>query len=309
VDPGRIDLNLLRVFEAVMAERHVTRAARRLGLTQSAVSNALARLRGVFADELFVRTPAGMEPTALARELEGPVGAALDAVRGALSVLVPFDPATAETAFALGVSEYAEVVLGPPLVARLREEAPGASVAFRHADRADAFDLIERDAVQLALGVLPEPPAHMTRVMLLKDGFATLMRPGHPCAEGPFGLDRFLEFPHLLVSPTGARTGAVDRALERIGRHRRLAVIGAHLASAAPMLLSSDLLCTAAERLALPLAAAHGLVARATPAEAEPVRLAMVWHRRYDRLPAHAWMRRTVAALAEDLSRRAGRAR
>src|SRR5690349_16906865 len=95
MDPERLDLNLLRVLEALLAERHVTRAAARLGLTQSAVSNALRRLRAAFGDELFQRTPAGMEPAALARELAGPVGAALDAVRAAAALNRPFDPATA----------------------------------------------------------------------------------------------------------------------------------------------------------------------------------------------------------------------
>src|SRR5687768_9878614 len=108
MDLDRLDLNLLRVFEALDAERHVTRAAARLGLTQSAASNALRRLRATFQDDLFQRTPAGMEPTAVARELAQPVHAALDAVRSAMDLNRPFEPATARESFVLGMSDYAE---------------------------------------------------------------------------------------------------------------------------------------------------------------------------------------------------------
>ena len=134
----RLDLNLLRVFQAIDAERNVTRAAARLGITQSAASNALARLRRAFQDELFQRTPAGMAPTALARELAAPVGAALDAVRSAVELNRPFAPEDARDEFVIGASDYAEFVLAPPLVEALRTQAPGVSVVFRHADRDDA---------------------------------------------------------------------------------------------------------------------------------------------------------------------------
>src|SRR5689334_24516284 len=185
MDPERLDLNLLRIFAALAAERHVTRAAVRLGLTQSAVSNALRRLRAAFGDELFQRSPAGMEPTALARELEGPVGAALDAVRAAAALNRPFDPATARDDLTVGMSDYAELVLGPPLIAQLAGTAPGLSLTVRHVDREVALDLLDQDRAQLAVGTLPEPPARMTRLVLLRDGFAVLLRRDHPAlAEG-----------------------------------------------------------------------------------------------------------------------------
>ena len=155
MDIGRLDLNLLRVFEALHAERHVTRAGARLGLTQSAVSNALKRLRLVFQDDLFQRTPRGMEPTALARELASPVATALDAVRAALDLNRPFDPARAQETFRIGVSDQAEFVLGPPLVGILGREAPGVTLVFRHADRDVALALLDvqmpgMDGFQLA---------------------------------------------------------------------------------------------------------------------------------------------------------------
>src|SRR5918998_5729417 len=222
MDLDRLDLNLLPVFEALMAERHVTRAAARLGLTQSATSNALGRLRAAFEDDLFQRTPAGMEPTALARELAGPVGSALDAVRSAVALNRPFDPARAEEVFTLGMSDYAEFVLAPPLVAALRARAPGVSVVVRHVDREVVTGLLDEDRAHLAIGHLPEPPPRMTRTVLLRDELVVLMRPDHPAAEDGLDLEAFLAWPHLLVSAVASREGAVDQGLASLGRSRRL---------------------------------------------------------------------------------------
>ena len=298
INPERLDLNLLRVLEALLAERHVTRAAARLGLTQSAVSNALRRLRAAFGDELFQRTPAGMEPTALARELAGPVGAALDAVRAAAALNRPFDPATARDEVTMGVSDYAELVLGPPLIAELARTAPGLSLTLRHVDREVALDLLERDRAQLAVGTLPEPPAHMTRVVLLRDGFGVLVRQGHP-AEGGLDLAAFLAWPHLLVSAVASRR-AVDRALATIGERRRVAAVVAHHLAAGAVLRRSDLLCTLARRVALPLAEAFGLVLLPLPAEVAlgAQSVSLVFHNRYAQHPAHRWLRRLVAETA-----------
>ncbi|WP_207485738.1 LysR family transcriptional regulator [Arenibaculum pallidiluteum] len=301
----RFDLNLLRVFEAVYRERSVTRAAERLHLTQAAVSNALARLRAAFGDRLFLRGPGGMTPTALAEELHRPILGALDGVRAAFDLRLPFDPASAEAAMVLGVSDHAEFVLGPALLARVAAEAPGLALTLRHCDRRNALPLLDEGAIQLALGVLPEPPERMTRQMLLRDELAVMVRAGHPAA-GPsvasLDLDAYLAWPHLLVSAAAERTGAVDRALEAIGRTRRVAVVISHLLSAGPLLARSDLVCTLPGRVARPLAAAFGLVVFPVPAglSLAAASLSQVWHGRYDRQPAHGWLRRIVAEIARE---------
>ena len=295
----RLDLNLLRVFQAIDAERNVTRAATRLGVTQSAASNALARLRLAFQDDLFQRTPQGMEPTALARELAGPVAAALDAVRSAVELNRPFEPATAREEFVVGVSDYAEFVLAPALVASLRSRAPGVAVVFRHADREGAITLLDQDRAHLALGIFPEPPTRMTRIVLLRDGFVVLMRAGHPAAAA-LDLDAYLATPHLLVSPVASREGAVDRALAALGRARELAAVVSHHLVVAPILLRSDLVCTLASRLAGPVAAAFGLTIRPLPAglELPSQPTSLVFHNRYAQRPAHRWLRALVAETA-----------
>ena len=299
----RLDLNLLRVFQAIDAERNVTRAAARLGITQSAASNALARLRRAFQDELFQRTPAGMAPTALARELAAPVGAALDAVRSAVELNRPFAPEDARDEFVIGASDYAEFVLAPPLVEALRTQAPGVSVVFRHADRDDALALLDEDRAHLAIGIFPEPPARMTRIVLARDRFVVLMRAGHPAALG-LDLAAYLAAPHLLVSPVASREGAVDRALARLDRRRELAALVSHHLVAAPILRRSDLLCTLPARLGEPLAAAFGLVVRPPPVEVElgPMPTSLVFHNRYAQRPAHRWLRALLAQTARRLA-------
>jgi len=297
-----LDIDLLRLFEALMAERNVTRAAQRLGLTQSAASNALRRLRARLGDELFLRTPQGMVPTALARDLQAPVAAALAAVRAAGAMSRPFLPAEATTSFVIGMSDYAEFLLVPPVGALLRERAPGTSLIVRHADREVALGLLDRDEVQLALGSLPEPPAHMTRTVLLRDALVVLLRPDHPLADR-LDLETFLAAPHLLVSAVASRQGAVDRALAGLGRQRRLAVVVSHYLVAAPALCQSDLVCTMARRAAEPLARAFGLVIRPLPPPITVARQAtsMIFHNRYARQPAHRWLRRLIAESAKGL--------
>ena len=299
----RLDLNLLRVFRAIDAERNVTRAAARLGITQSAASNALARLRRAFQDDLFQRTPTGMEPTALARELAQPVGAALDAVRSAVELNRPFEPGAARDEFAIGASDYAEFVLAPALVEALRAQAPGVAVVFRHADREDALAMLDEDRAHLAIGIFPEPPTRMTRIVLMRDGFVVLMRQGHAAAAGP-DLAAYLAAPHLLVSPVASREGAVDRALARIGCGRNLAALVSHHLVAAPILLRSDLLCTLPARLGRPLALAFDLAVRPLPREVElgAMPTSLVFHNRYAQRPAHRWLRALLARTARELA-------
>ena len=206
-DLATLDLNLLRVFDAVARERHVTRAAEKLNLSQPAVSNALTRLRAALGDELFLRRPGGVEPTALALSLTGPVAEVLDRLRQTLAVNAPFDPATTERVFTVAFSEYAESVLAPSLLEAMGRQAPHALLAIRHADRTNALELLDSGEAEMAVAVLPDPPALYTRVLLLPEVFVTVMRPGHELATGEMTLKRFTSVPHLLHSPNGSRDG------------------------------------------------------------------------------------------------------
>ncbi len=300
-DLQTLDLNLLRVFDAVARERHVTRAAEKLNLSQPAVSNALARLRTALNDELFLRRPGGVEPTALALSLAAPVAEVLDRLRVTLTAHAPFDPATTDRVFAIAFSEYAESVLGPPLLEVVAKEAPRALVAIGHADRTNALEKLESGEAELAVAVLPEPPALYTRVRLLPEVFLTLMRAGHPLAEGPLTLERFTSFPHLLHSPNGSRDGALDEPLREAGFPRRLGAVVAHLGAVPDILRRTDMVMTLSSRLAQKMAEAHGLVLRPCPVEIRHTRLSLVFHRRFEADAGHAWLRRTLMAVAREV--------
>ncbi len=293
-----LDLNLLRVFDAVARERHVTRAAERLNLSQPAVSNALARLRVALHDELFLRRPGGVEPTALALNLAGPIAEALDRLGETLSVQAPFDPTTAQRVFPIALSEYAEAVLAPSLLCAVAREAPGCMIAISHADRTNAVPLLEAGAAQLAVAVLTEPPALYTRLRLLPEGFRVLMRPDHPLAEGELDVTRYLSVPHLLHSPNGSREGAVDDELAKSSQRRRLGAVVAHLSAVPAILRGTDLIMTLSTRLAEMLAQGHGLVAKESPLAMRHVRLSLVFHRRFEADAGHAWLRQLLLKVA-----------
>jgi len=296
-----LDLNLLRVFDAVARERHVTRAAQRLNLSQPAVSNALARLRAALGDELFLRRPGGVEPTELARTLAPAVASVLDRLRETLAVHAPFDPATSGRVFTVALSEYAEAVLAPAVLERMTREAPRCLLAIRHGDRTNALDLLERGEAELALAVLPEPPALYTRVRLLPEAFLCLMRHDHPLAKGPMTVARFTAWPHLLHSPNGSLDGALDKPLAEAGHPRRLGAAVAHLSAVPDILKRTEMVMTLSARLARYLSATQGLVARELPVEISHVRLSMIFHRRFEADAGHAWLRRMLIAIARDI--------
>ena len=297
---SQLDLNLLRVFDAVARERHVTRAAQRLNLSQPAVSNALARLRAALGDELFLRRPGGVEPTALAAALASPVAEALDRLADALAVQAPFEPATARRVFTVAFSEYAEAALAPRVLERMAREAPDCLLAIRHADRTNAEALLERGEAQLAIAVLPEPGALYTRLRLLPEAFLTLMRHDHPLAGGELTLERFISVPHLLHSPNGSRDGALDAILATRGLSRRLGAVVAHLSAVPEILGRTEMIMTLSARLAAQMATGGRLVTRAPPLDVRHTRLSMIFHRRFEGDPGHAWLRRLLLAEARE---------
>ncbi|MFT8244244.1 LysR family transcriptional regulator [Roseomonas sp. BN140053] len=305
-DLSAFDLNLLRVFDAVARERHVTRAAARLGLSQPAVSSALNRLRAALGDELFLRAPGGVEPTVLALSLVQPVGQMLDQLRETLSAQLPFVPATAERVFPIAMSEYAEAILAPPLLERMAREAPGCQLAIRHADRTNVEALLESAQAQLAVGVLPELTSLYTRLRLLPEGFLVLLRHDHPLCEGELTAERFVAFPHLLHSPNGSREGALDVPLREAGYPRRLGAVVAHLSAVPEILKRTEMVMTLSARLARTLAAAHGLTLRPMPIEVAHTRLSLLFHRRLEADSGHAWLRRTLLSVARTIGQAPG---
>ena len=222
MDVAGFDLNLLKAFDALYAERHVTHAGQRIGLSQSAMSGALTRLRDLFKDELFVRSPAGMQPTPRADDLAGPVSVALRLVREVLQADT-FNPAAADHTVTVAMTDYAAFVLLPPLLARLAVEAPRLDVRVRGIfGRAEALDLLDKGEANLAIGFPIEASARILVHPLFHEGFACIARRGHPAFAEGAGLETFAAASHLLVSPEGDRIGLVDLELAALGLKRRI---------------------------------------------------------------------------------------
>src|SRR5688572_14637222 len=228
VDLSRADLNLLVVFEAVLAECHVGRAAERLALTPSAVSHGLGRLRELLHDPLFLRTPKGVVPTARASEMAGPIADILARVRGVISTAAPFDPSTSTRRFVIGAPDGASGVFLRPLLAALRGRAPGVEIGLRQVLPAEgeprperawrlAFEELEAGAMDVAVLPRGDVPLRFEGRVLYEEDFVIAMRKGHPFAQRPT-LARYCEMEHLVVSLTGDSQGFVDDALERKGR-------------------------------------------------------------------------------------------
>ncbi len=292
-----LDLNLLLTLEALLAERSVTRAAARLGLTQSALSHALARLREHVGDPLFVRGPAGMLPTPRAEALAGPVQDALSAIRAALDAR-PFDPATARGVVRLGTTDYASFVLVPALAARLRAEAPGLDLHVS-AVASEGMNELASGAVDLVVTrpLQGDVRGGLYQQVVFEDHFLCVLRAGHPAADR-LDLDAFVAWPHVLVAPRGQTGGVVDTVLAAHGLSRRVAVLLPHFLVAPHIVAASDAIVTLAARVAHRLAEPLGLVLRPPPLALPGFEMAMVWHERTHRDPAARWVRERVTEVA-----------
>jgi len=301
VNLANIDLNLLVVFDALVAEGHATRAAERIGLTQPAVSHALNRLRALFGDPLFVRSPRGMVPTPAALEAAPAVRSILEQIESVLRGGHTFEPAHSERQFVVGLSDYAAFVLLPRLTARLDREAPGVSLVVRNTSRTVGLAMLEDGSVELIAGNFPTPPSHMREELLYEEDFVCAGRGNHPAFAGPMNLNRYLSLRHLQVSMKGNPHGYVDAVLAERGLKRTVAVTVGHFLMAPFLADASDLIATEPRRLFAPLADRLPLRLLKPPIKIPPFRVVQTWHARHDADPGHQWLRR----LLREIGRRA----
>lgn len=294
-----IDLNLLVVFDALVAEGHATRAAERIGLTQPAVSHALNRLRALFGDPLFVRSPRGMVATPLAQDIAPSVRSILEQVEGVLLGGRAFDPASSTRQFTLGLSDYAAFVLLPRLTARLDREAPGVSLIVRNTSRSVGLPMLEDGAAELIAGNFPEPPTHMREELLYEEDFICAARGDHSGLDGTIDLDRYLALRHLQVSMKGNPRGYVDAVLAEQGLKRTVAVTVGHFLMAPMLVDASDLIATEPRRLFAPLAGRLPLKLFSPPINIPPFRVVQTWHARHDADPGHQWLRRVLREVGQ----------
>jgi len=289
-----IDLNLLVVLRALLAERQVTRAARRVGLSQSAVSHALARLRDVYADPLLVRRGRSLELTPRAQLLVPELEQGLAQLESTLgSSRQSFDPRRAQRRFTIGAADYFQCTLGP-LLQRVSREAPGFQLSF--VGFTSTLEPLDTGQADLVLLVRNQLPAGYSARRLFSDGFVCMSRKRHPAKLGKrITLAQYLDARHLVVAPGGTPGSLVDTELERRGHQRRVvASVSSFLA--APLVVSeSDLLSTGPELLWRRLAPRHGVKLSALPFRLPRFEVDLVWHTRRDADPAHAFLRDTLA--------------
>ena len=305
-----LDLNLLRVFDEVMAERSLTRAARNLSLTQPAVSNALRRLRETLGDELVTRVGQAIAPTPRALALWPTVREALRQLQTAVAPDA-FDPLTATTALVLAMADATAAELRPGLIDILESEAPGVAMRVVPLTTRDPRVLLEEASADLALGYFPSLLADLVlraqcgdsvafAHQRLYDGkYVCVMRAGHPLANGTLTLDRFCAARHLLVSFSGRPYGFIDEALASLGRQRQVVLTVNQFFTAGRVVANSNLLTVLPEHFVGVTGIADQLVLRPLPFEVAPVHVCAVWHRRTESLSSHAWLRLAVLRAAE----------
>jgi DNA-binding transcriptional LysR family regulator len=321
---GRTDLNLVKVFDAVYEERNLLRAGRRLHLSQSAVSHALARLHEVVGEALFVRTSRGMVPTARAAGIAQALRESLRRIESALGT-EPFDPARAVRKFVVAANDHLTAVLVSRLSHTLQREAPGVDLVIRPSTRLDLAEQIDLGGVDLAIGTFAQVPQRLHAATLFTDAEAVLLRKAHPAARRKLMLQDLARWPLLAVAVGGQEEGAVGgfilerglaRQVEMFDRARlqeALAAIGAtprfrmlvpHSLAIPELLRGCDMLSIVPASLAAQLARGDGVLVRPLPYEGHPALVRMVWHSRHEQDPAHEWLRGMVAKAVTSPRRR-----
>ena len=295
-----VDLNLLVVLRALLQERHVTRAGQRVGLTQPAMSNSLKRLRALFADELLVRTPQGMELTHRALALAGPLDAALEHLEQAIGG-ESFVPKASHRSFALAMADYTALVVLPALKRHLAPLAPGIDLVVINSVRGQGLRMVDHGEADLAVGMLPEAPPHLCRQELYQDRLVCMARANHPALRRPLSLARYARLPHVVVCTPGNQRNVVDRELELRGLQRRIEVVVPHHLLVPPLLASTDLIATEAERVSICFSQMFPLATRPPPFQGPPITISQAWHIRSDRDPAHRWLRQQISLVTAAL--------
>jgi DNA-binding transcriptional LysR family regulator len=293
-----LDLNLLRVFDTVMVEGNITRAAERLSITQPAVSNALKRLRDAVGEDLLTRAPRGVAPTPFGEALWPQVRTALGQLRQALEPGA-HDPTADGRVFRLTMVDAVALLLLPPLMSRFEALGARAQIEVRPLIDRDPRPVLSQGDVDFALGHFPESVASLVsqgklaplRHRRLAEGrYVCAMRRDHPLAHGPLTLDAFCQASHVLVSFSGRAHGFVDQALAGLQRSRRIALTVNQFYSAAQVAATSDLLTVLPEGFLAVTGLETRLTQRELPVEPGAVFVDALWHVRHDRSAAHHWL-------------------
>ncbi|MGC8118907.1 LysR family transcriptional regulator [Marinobacter sp. VGCF2001] len=293
------ELQLLYIFDAIMTERSVTRAAERLAMTQPAVSNAISRMRQIWNDPLFVRKGRNIEPTSYALSLWDQVGDHMYALTNAVSA-TQFDPGTSKRKFRIAVTDVVVEMVWQQVIELLEREAPGVDIhAVPYTPEGTYADLREAH-VDLAVGVLNQHDHSLRSTWLFEGGFMLAMRADHPLAGRPITMDEFLEARHLLVTMSGDAHGFVDNYLDQKGQSRRIAATVNHFSIVPQLLRNSNLIAAVPELISQDCGFVNDLWMGPLPFEVDPTSLYLIWHARHDRDPGVVWLRNHLERLLQE---------
>jgi len=299
----RLDLNLVRVFVALMETRNTTRAGEKLGLTQSAISHALAKLRRETGDVLFVRTPNEMHPTPRAEEMAPSLRAALHHVEAAFGP-PEFDPASSTMRFSVAVTDYVSASLFPALAERIRDRGSAVGLDLRSLNEVNLTRELDLGTLHLAIGVFPRVPARFVVDPLARLDNVWVMRGDHPAGAEPASLETLARWPHLDVrvaerpdeedlerNVVTSDPNRLETLLAERGLSRRVGAVVGHFWAVAPIVARSDMLAWIPIGMARQFRASHGLTFFRPPYEVPPMRLSLLFHRTLGSHPAIVWLR------------------
>ena len=287
------------IFDAIMTEGSITRAAERLNITQPAVSNAVGRMRSIWKDDLFIKDGRNIRPTLFAQNLWAKVQLPLEEIEDAINPK-GFDPVTSHRVFRIAATDLMVDLLWAELRQRLEKVAPGVAVQTLPYTISNGESLLASATVDVLIGANNLMPSMATSEMLIELDYVCVMRPDHPLATGNLTLDRFVEADHLLVSLSGDTRGFTDTVLAEHGKTRKVAMTINNFASATKMLERSDLVCVLPSVTAKASVEAGLLVSRPTPVPVPGPTLSMFWHKRVDRDLGNVWLRNLLKDIAAD---------
>lgn len=300
IDIASIDLNLLVAFDALFEEQSVTAAAHRLHLGQPAMSAALARLRQLFDDELFIRVGREMKPTAKALEIAPGISASLRQIRQTLAASQSFEPTTSQRVLAIGSSDYTSSILLPKLLERCRY-APGIDFRLVNYEKDQIEELLEQRVIDVAIGTFQSLPRQAYQLPLMQERFVGICRKGHPAWNNGIALDAFVTLSHALFTLRQDAIGEIDKVLAQHQLQRRIALTIPYLLVLPSMIAASDLVAAIPARLAHQFAQ-QGLIEQfELPIPTEPWQISMVWSKLVDQDAANRWLRQKIELCCQSL--------
>jgi DNA-binding transcriptional LysR family regulator len=296
MDLKDIDLNLLVVFNQLLMERRVSAVAAKLGLSQPAVSNALRRLRTLLGDELFLRTPRGMEPTPLAVQLAEPIAYALSTIHSTLNHRTAFDPTTSNRKFTLGLTDIGEINFLPKLMAALNRQGPNLSVSTLRNTASNLQEAMEAGQVDAAMGWLPQLKAGYFQRRLFKQRYVCMFRKGHPLDKGAITLEEFCAAEHLVVIPPGSGHAKVNESIDRNGIRRNIRLTVPHYVAVGHILATdtNNMVATVPESYASQCMVPFGLTYVEHPIALPEIGINLFWHAKFHRESGNQWLRGVI---------------